>query len=248
MIDTLGELADFIRVGLGGAEPGGSAPPPHVDPGPAGGNVPPADEVRPPGPRARTLLEALFGTRYPKRHFAPAMVRDELAQEHVPFAGLVGPASAPAGPFAGLSVLWFPTPAAGSLVALMVGPLGLGPDKAILTRPAHRRRLADLERQLVRRGVEAWAKPHSAAFDMPVPPAIRPAFGPVFETCESRLYCLAQVPREDARRPLARSVVAAFFDLFAFERGWAIKRQPFEDSTPGLDILQTDVMTPVGWW
>lgn len=61
-------------------------------------------------------------------------------------------------------------------------------------------------------------------------------------------YCLAQVPREDARRPLARSVVAAFFDLFALERGWRVKRQPFEDSTPGLDILQTNVMTPVGWW
>ncbi len=151
----------------------------------------------------------------------------------------------------GLGVLWFPTRAGGSLVALMVGPLGPGPDKAILTRPAHRRRLADLERQLAGRGVEAWVKPDPAAFDTAIPETIRGRFAAhntAIEACESRLYCLAQVPREDARRPLARSVVAAFFDLFAFERGWAVKRQPFEDSTPGLNILQTDLITPVGWW
>jgi 5-methylcytosine-specific restriction protein B len=196
--DALGALAKVIQTGL---------------PGPEGG--------------VRSTLEALFGTRYQKRHFSPTILRDAYAlasgdgDEGVPFAGLINPDNPPSGPYGGTSVVWFPGQES-SLVGLGVGTRGLSPDEGILMRPGHRRRIAGLRRYLSRLGVEAWSKPDPSALGVPVPKATRdrfPGFERTFQRYEREMYCIAGVPPEAS---LARKVVQAFFDLYAYERGWQV--------------------------
>src|SRR5438132_13221957 len=175
----------------------------------------------------RPALEALFGSRYQRRHFLPTMCRDAYGlasgdtDEGVPFAGLINPDNPPSGPYGGTSVVWFPTQE-GSLIGLGVGTRGLSPDEGILMRPGHRRRVAALRRYLARLGVEAWSKPDPSALGVPVPKVTRerfPGFERAFQRYEREMYCIARMPTELA---LARRVAQAFFDLYAYERGWQV--------------------------
>lgn len=183
-----------------------------------------------PGPDGgvRPLLEALFGTRYQKRHFAPTIIRDAFAlaageaDEGVPFAGLIHPDNPPSGPYGGTSFVWFPTREHGSLVGLGIGTRGLAPDEGILTRPGHRRRIAALRRYLAKKGVAAWTKPDPSALGVAVPKVARdrfPGFEKAFQRYGHEMYCIAHVPPEGA---LGRVVVQAFLDLYAYERGWQV--------------------------
>jgi len=64
-----------------------------------------------------------------------------------------------------------------------------------------------------------------------------------------QLDCIALVPNGDARRDLAWAVVAAFFDLYAYERGWAVRKGAQDDSFSLLDALRADLFpaTPTSW-
>jgi len=236
MADPLGELTDFIRAGLGDTED-----------------------------RARPLLEALFGGRYHKRHFDSAMLRDALglagsgsaggsSGESVPFAGLINPDNPPSGPYGGASLVWFPTREAGSILTFVVGTRGISPDEGLLTRPGHRRRVIALRRQLARQGVECWTKPDPSALGVTVPQVVRrrfPGFERAIERYGEQLYCIAWVPRENdeaspGSRNLARTVVAAFCDLYAYERGWGVLKDAQEDSASLMDSLRADLFPPTG--
>lgn len=173
-------------------------------------------------------IEALFGERYPKRHFATTALRSAYGlatsdEGGVPYAGLINPDNPPSGPYGGTSVVWFPT-AEESLLGFVVGTRGLAPDEGILTRPGHRRRITALRRYLARNGVECWTKPDPSALGMSVPKSAVerfPGFEKVFKRYGAELYTCVRVPKEPEK---ARTVVQAFLDLYAYERGWAVMK------------------------
>ncbi|MBM3298445.1 MAG: AAA family ATPase [Deltaproteobacteria bacterium] len=205
---------------------------------------------------ARPLLEALFGERYHKRHHAKGGtgIRDALrlgtpdeGEEGVPYAGLINPDNPPSGPYGGTSVVWFPTREHGSLLGLGVGTRGLSPDEGILTRPGHRRRAEALRRYLAGMGVEAWSKPDPANLSVSVPQTAAGRF-PGFEKALKRygheMYCMALVPGPDGP-PLARQVVQAFFDWYAYERGWEMMTAYRDERDELLATLRRDLFAPV---
>lgn len=196
--DSLTELARLISQGL---------------PGPSGG--------------LRPYIDALFGDRYQKRHQSPTAVRDAYAladgDEGVPYAGIINPDNPPSGPYGGTSVVWFPRDGS-SLIDFVIGTRGLAPDEGILTRPGHKRRVTALRRYLARLGVDTWVKHDPSALGAPVPKTARdkfPGFEHVFKRYGAELYSCAVVPKD---LPMARVVVQAFLDLYAFERGWQIMK------------------------
>jgi 5-methylcytosine-specific restriction protein B len=174
------------------------------------------------------------------------MIRDAYAlasgdgDDGVPFAGLINPDNPPSGPYGGTSVVWFPTQD-GSLVGLGVGTRGLSPDEGVLMRPGHRRRIGALRRYLSRLGVEAWSKPDPCALAISVPKVTRerfPGFERAFQRYEREMYCIARMP---ADLPRARQVVQAFFDLYAYERGWQVLRAWENEYDGFLADLREDV-------
>ncbi len=175
----------------------------------------------------RPAIEKLFGERYQRRHFEPTSIRDAYAladatEGGVPYAGLVNADNPPSGPYGGTSVVWFPSGDRGSLIDFGVGTRGIAPDEGILTRPGHRRRIAALRRYLSRLGVDAWSKTDPAALGVKVPKTARerfPGFEKVFERYGAELYVCARVTTDLA---VARDVVRAFLDLYAYERGWQV--------------------------
>jgi 5-methylcytosine-specific restriction protein B len=114
-------------------------------------------------------------------------------------------------------------------MALVVGTRGLAPDEGILTRPGHRRRTVALRRYLTGRGIDVWSKPDPAALAVRVPKTVRerfPGFERVFDRYGAEIYLCALVPRES---DAARDVVRAFFDLYAYERGWQVMQAAKEE-------------------
>jgi 5-methylcytosine-specific restriction protein B len=174
----------------------------------------------------RPLIEALFGERYNKRHLEKTSIRDAFGlstDEGVPYAGLINPDNPPSGPYGGTSVVWFPGPDGGALIDFGIGTRGLAPDEGILTRPGHRRRITALRRLLASRKVPAWSKPDPAALTVEVPKTARaefPGFESVFKRYGNELYVCAHVPADNPEK--ARSIVQAFVDLYAIERGWNV--------------------------
>lgn len=149
-------------------------------------------------------IAALFGERYPKRHFAPTSLRSAYAlatgsdEGGVPYAGLINPDNPPSGPYGGTSVVWFPT-SDESLISFVVGTRGLAPDEGILTRPGHRRRITALRRYLARRGIECWTKPDPSALGVSVPKSAMdrfPGFEKAFKRYGAELYACARVPKD----------------------------------------------------
>lgn len=178
--------------------------------------------------KAGEVLQALFGGRYHKRHYAKTAVRSESLRniedgdQGVPFAGLINPDNPESGPYGGTSLVWFPTKEHGSLLGFGAGTRGLSPDEGILTRPGHRRRIAALRRMLASKGVEAWSKPDPANLGVTVPKTTMerfPGFEKVLKRYGHEMYCMALVPSYQSE---ARTVVQAFFDLYSYERGWEI--------------------------
>jgi len=225
MSDSISALAEFIRRGRDG------------------------DETP-----ARPLLEALFGERYHKRHYAKTLVRDALKlgsiegdDDSVPFAGLINPDNPESGPYGGTSVVWFPTKEHGSLLGLGVGTRGLSPDEGILTRPGHRRRAAALRRLLAGKKVEAWSKPDPANLSVSVPKTTMERFAG-FENALRRygheMYCMALVRRE-GKPETAREVVQAFFDLYSHERGWETMSAHRNERDEFLGRLRQDLFPNV---
>jgi 5-methylcytosine-specific restriction protein B len=200
---------------------------------------------------ARQILSDLFGGRYLQRYFKSTVVRDAFSlssgetDEGVPFAGLIHPDNPPSGAYGGTSVVWFPTKDAGSLLGLLVGTRGLSPDEGILTRPGHRRRIAALRRYLSRLGVECWTKPDPSALSVTVPGSVQarfPGFERAFRRYPREMYCIARVPFEPEP---AREVVQAFFDLYAYERGWSVLKQHEGDYAALHGALRADLFPTV---
>lgn len=212
MEDALGQLAGFIAQGLATPENG-----------------------------ARPLLDALFGGRYHRRHVDQTQIRDVLNNE-IPFAGLIHPNNPTSGVYSGASVIWFPTKEHGSLLTFVVGTGGLSPDEGLLSRPGHRRRVAAMRRLLSRLGVPIWTKEDPTALGVPVPRVARDRF-PGFESTLNRygseLYAIAHVPTNDA--PRARLVVQAFFDLYAYERGWNFLKAYETEGSKLMETLRSDL-------
>jgi len=79
--------------------------------------------------------------------------------------------------------------------------------------------------------VECWSRPDPSALGVSVPQGVRrhfPGFERALQRYGDQLYSIAKVPRDDARADLARQVVQAFFDLYAYERNW----KALKDSRP----------------
>jgi 5-methylcytosine-specific restriction protein B len=174
-------------------------------------------------PNLLASVKALFGSRYRQNDWKPDGVRDRYAMgdEGVPFGALLHPDNPSSGAYGGFSLAWFPT-TEGSVMTLVVGTRGLQPDESILTRPGHRRRVAALRRYLTRNGIDAWAKADPAAIAVKMPSQARQLLGDSFAGAYDRygdvIYVAARVPASDLSK--SRLVVQAFFDLYAFERGW----------------------------
>lgn len=222
--------------------------------------------------KAKELLSALFGGRYHKNCAKDALIRDALSlaggsedaqddsgdgrsdgrsgwrPDGVPFAGLTAQDNPPSGPYGGASLVWFPVPGHGSILTFVVGTRGLSPDEGLLTRPGHRRRVAALRRRLAALGVSCWTKSDPSALGIPVPEVTHRQF-PGFERALKRyghqLYCIAQVPGDDAQRDLAHAVIQTFFDLYAHERNWPLYKAAEADAQDLIDDLRADLFPAV---
>lgn len=206
-------------------------------------------------------LPSVFGERYPKRvatgleQDRPPFMRNAYGKiggetEHVAYAGFIHPENPSSGPYGGMSLVWFPSEE-GSLIAFVVGTRGLSPDEGILLRPGHRRRISSLRDRMRAEGVEAWARQDPAAVANPVPDSVvrkLGAWADVFKRYGSEIYCLATVPKDNAAA--ARTIVAGFLDLYAYERGWealAAAKKEFAEAintlnagwlaTPGMEDI-----------
>jgi 5-methylcytosine-specific restriction enzyme B len=184
----------------------------------------------------RAALDLLFEDRYHSRHKPKDGFRDAYGlvnDDGVAWAGVIAEENPPSGAYGGASIAWFPLDG-GSLMTLVVGTRGLAPDEGLLTRHGHRRRVAALRRHLSELGVAAWSKPDPAAINVDVPEAARrlfPACSAVLKRYGSVIYCAAWIGG-DSDPGTARSVVQAFFDLYAFERNWEVRvarRAEFDD-------------------
>src|ERR1041384_3630594 len=130
-------------------------------------------------------------------------------------------------------------------VGLGVGTRGLSPDEGILTRPGHRRRIAALRRYLARLGADSWSKPDPAALSIEVPKSTTdryPGFQHVFRRYGKEMYCNALLPKD---KDVAYHVVQAFFDLYAFERGWRTLKDAEREYTDFHAQLRNDLFPSV---
>jgi 5-methylcytosine-specific restriction protein B len=177
--------------------------------------------------KMREAIASLFGDRFSQATAKDAQIRDAygLARDDseagVPWAGLINPDNPGSGPYGGTSLVWFPGDKS-TLIGLGVGTRGISPDEGILTRPGHRRRIAALRRLLAQKGVLIWSKADPAALGVAVPKDFSvklPEFAATFKRYANEMYLVAQVPAGEA---LACEVVAAFVDLYGYERNWTV--------------------------
>jgi 5-methylcytosine-specific restriction protein B len=146
-----------------------------------------------------------------------------------------------------MSLIWFPTAGddehpPGSLLTFVCGTRGLAPDEQILGRPGHARHLHALRRHLMRTCVaQVWTKQDPANLGQPVPRIVAQRcarFAPALRRYGNYIYAAVEVSADDdetaggqagdgetsdgkaTTNHTARSIVAAFLDLYAWERGW----------------------------
>jgi 5-methylcytosine-specific restriction protein B len=188
-------------------------------------------------------LSGLFEDRYHKRHFVDSMVRSDSYRAEVPYAGLINPENPMSGAYGGASLVWFPQPEGGSLVAFVVGTRGISPDEGILTRPGHRRRLRSLRKYLSGLGCYAWTKPDPAALTVGVPNSVTkrfPGTDRIFARYGNEVYCVTHIPADMAHQT-AEAVLQGFLDTYAFERGWEVKAVHRADFEALLGRLRNDI-------
>lgn len=110
----------------------------------------------------------------------------------------------------------------------------------------HRRRVAALRQHLVSRGMTAWSKPDPAAISTPMPDAIRRTFescAPVFDRYGSVIYSAVWIPKDDF--PKATTAARAYFDLFARERGWNVRKSASAEYDELLGALHDHLLDRV---
>jgi len=193
--------------------------------------------------RTEEAIKGLFGSRYHSRSAYAYRVALMPGEDSVSFAGLVHEESPTSGVYGGMSLIWFPTLGdndgnGSSLLTFVCGTRGLSPDEDILGRPGHARYLQALRRHLGKAcGVAVWTKFDPTSLSQPFPNVVRqqyPDFSSVINRYGNYIYACVRVPQQgDA----ARGVVAAFLDLYAWERGW----QPLAAARSEVEALKVDL-------
>jgi 5-methylcytosine-specific restriction protein B len=188
-------------------------------------------------------IKGLFGSRYQARSSYGHRVSLMPGEDSVSFAGLLHEESPTSGVYGGMSLIWFPIvedgdSKAGSLLTFVCGTRGLSPDEEILGRPGHARYLQALRRHLGQTcGVSVWTKYDPTSLSQPFPKVVRqqyPEFSGVINRYGNYIYACVRVPQDaDA----ARGVVAAFLDLYAWERGW----QPLAAAKDEVEALKVNL-------
>jgi len=176
--------------------------------------------------QTRETLDGLFGSRYQVRSPRSSRIALMPSDDSVSFAGLVHEDSPTSGVYGGMSLIWFPADAdsdetTGSLLTFVCGTRGLAPDEQILGRPGHSRHLQALRRYLSdTTGVPMWAKHDPTNLSEPFPQVLREEYRKYTHAITrygNYIYACVSVPKELER---ARTVVSAFLDFYAWERGW----------------------------
>lgn len=170
----------------------------------------------------RSTIDNIFGERYHKATQYSKRVVLMNGEDNVSFAGLLPKDSPNSGAYGGMSLVWFPSQEGKSLLAYVVGTKGIAPDESILTRPGHARYLRALKKYIAKKyDVFVWCKQDPANITETIPKVIKDklaSFAQVTSRYGSVLYCLVEVPSDTAK---ALGVVKAFFDWYAYERGWS---------------------------
>lgn len=195
------------------------------------------------GKKTEAAIAAIFGERYRANSLYDKRVALMARDRNVPFAGLLHPDNPTSGVYGGMSLIWFPIPEddAGpscSLLTFVCGTRGLAPDEAILGRPGHARHLRALVRFLDRDcNVAAWVKRDPTNLSQDIPTVVRDQFAR-FASAIARygtfIYATVAVPTDVAA---ARTIVAAFLDLYAWERGW----QPLKAAAGEIGDLKNNL-------
>ena len=97
---------------------------------------------------ARAVLRAALKERAHSNMIDRVQVRANLQNpdEKAAWAGYINAENPTSGPYQGTSFVWFPSKGGGSVVVLVIGTQGFGPDAHVLGSPGHRRRLRALSR------------------------------------------------------------------------------------------------------
>lgn len=174
----------------------------------------------------KKALEALFGSRYPKRADKSVTLRaPEMkgGDAGIPYAAYIHPANPDSGAYGGMSFVIFPVEGEHCLIGMVIGTQGLAPDEAILGRPGHARRMqaicAWLNRSFGHGELVAWAKQDPTRIDIPMPDEVKKAWSPyerVFGRYGGVLYALYR-PNDDGEATLA--ALTAMLDVMFLERG-----------------------------
>ena len=193
--------------------------------------------------KADAAISSVFGERYRANSSYDKRVALMAGDRNVPFAGLLHPDNPTSGVYGGTSLIWFPIPAdeagsACSLLTFVCGPRGLAPDEAILGRPGHARHLRALARFLDRDcNISAWVKRDPTNLSQDMPTVVRDQFArfaSVIARYGAYIYAAVVVPTDVVA---AKPVVAAFLDLYAWERGW----QPLKAAAGEIDELKNNL-------
>ncbi len=98
--------------------------------------------------KSRTVLRECLEERAHSRMSDRVQVRSNLQdpKSKAAWAGYINAENPTSGPYQGTSFVWFPSHEGGSVVVLVVGTQGFGPDAHVLGSPGHRRRLRALSR------------------------------------------------------------------------------------------------------
>lgn len=105
---------------------------------------------------SKALLRDVLDERAYSRMVDQVQVRSNLQdpKSKAAWAGYINAENPSSGPYQGTSFVWFPGVDGGSVVVLVIGTQGFGPDAHVLGSPGHRRRLRALSR--VHDGALRW--------------------------------------------------------------------------------------------
>jgi len=193
--------------------------------------------------KTEAAIGSIFGERYRANSSYDKRVALMAGDRNIPFAGLLHPDNPTSGVYGGMSLIWFPIPAdeagpACCLLTFVCGTRGLAPDEAILGRPGHARHLRALARFLDRDcNISAWVKRDPTNLSQDMPTVVRDQFarfGSVIARYGAYIYAAVVVPTDLAA---AKPVVAAFLDLYAWERAW----QPLKAAAGEIDDLKNNL-------
>ncbi len=193
--------------------------------------------------RTEAAIKSIFGDRYWANSQYDKRVAMMTGDRNVPFAGLLHHDSPSSGVYGGMSLIWFPIPEdvagpACSLLTFVCGTRGLAPDETILGRPGHARYLRAMARFLDRDcNIYTWTKRDPTNLSQDIPTVVRShfaRFASVIDRYGPYIYAAVAVPTDIAT---AKPVIAAFLDLYAWERGW----QPLKAAAGEINDLKNSL-------